>query len=316
MRKEEFKKYLIAKKGERKKRFSESTADERVRCCATIEKEFLVDLEKVVQSETKSETLLKSVARIKKTHANNFLNSLSTYFVFAKEHPNMMPQKGADEIGSYISYSNDVPASEQVVGLCAYLEMEYYKILDFVWKLLEGNIYRRDLIKIPAKLTSRSGESNFVYAEGSKPYIVISFDAIGSRNWREYTSIMSNRLFFEYIKYIEYACCKREKVLPFQNPYLSEAVADFSAMLYSVHRGRHTDLLIANRRYDEWVRQFGVGCTWHNAHALYFCTVNGKKMEYRDYYEDYLYHGSVDKVKNVFDKIHDSKNAVDIMVNA
>jgi len=243
------------------------------------------------------------------------LDAVSTYFTFAKENPDIPPQKGADEIGAYISYHNSVSASEQIMGTCAYLEIEYDKILRFVLDVFEENIYRRDLIKIPVILSTQEETSGFVHNE-SAPYIQICYKDEECSNWREYTSFLSNRLAFEYIRYLEYACCKRAKTEPFGDPYLSFAVAEFSALLYSVKRGRHTDLMIANRRYNEWVKRFGVGCTWHNAYALYFCTVNGKKMEYRDYYEDYLCYGSVDKVKNVFDKIHDSKNAVDIMVNA
>jgi hypothetical protein len=43
------------------KRYSESTADERVRFCYTIEKEYGVDLEQMAQSAADSQNLLKAV---------------------------------------------------------------------------------------------------------------------------------------------------------------------------------------------------------------------------------------------------------------
>ncbi len=316
MRREEFKKYLMMQKRLGGKRYSESTAEERARCCSTIEKEYGVDLDKIVPSTSDSQNLLKTVETIEKTHASTFCHSLEAYFAFVKENPNIMPQKGADEIGEYISYVNDVPTSEQIIGLCAYLEIEYSKILDFTGKLLDGNIYRRDLIKIPVKLTCKNGVSNFIYTDESAPYIELSYNIVEETNWRIYTATLANALFFQYIRYMEYSCCKRARVTPFGEPYLSAAVADFSAMLYSINRGRFADLMVASNKYNEWTQHFSIGCPCHNAYALFFYIVDGNKMAYSDYYEKYVYHNSVEKLKKTFDKIHDCESAFDIMLNA
>lgn len=316
MRREEFKKYLMLQKRRGGKCYSESTADERVRFCHTIEKEYGVDLEQMVQSAADSQNLLKAVESRGKTHTSTFCSSLESYFTFAKENPNIMPQKGADEIGEYISYVNDIPTSEQIIGLCAYLEIEYGKILDFTGKLLDGNIYRRDLIKIPVKLTCNNGVSNFIYTDESEPYIELSYNIVEETNWRIYTATLANALFFQYIRYMEYSCCKRARVMPFGEPYLSAAIADFSAMLYSINRGRFADLMVASDKYNEWTQHFSIGCPCHNAYALFFYIVDGNKMEYSDYYEKYVYHNSVEKLKKTFDKIHDCESAFDIMLNA
>ena len=67
MRREEFKKYLMMQKRLGGKHYSESTAEERARCCSTIEKEYGVDLERTAQSAADSQNLLKTVETIEKT---------------------------------------------------------------------------------------------------------------------------------------------------------------------------------------------------------------------------------------------------------
>jgi hypothetical protein len=74
--------------------------------------------------------------------------------------------------------------------------------------------------------------------------------------------------------------------------------------------------MVASDKYNEWTQHFNVGGPCHNAYALFFYIVDGNKMEYSDYYEKYVYHNSVEKLKKTFDKIHDCESAFDIMLNA
>ena len=68
----------------RRKPYAESTANERVRFCSTIENIFKVDLDKISKSFIEKNKLICKVNSLDKSHVNTFVHALSAYFVFAK----------------------------------------------------------------------------------------------------------------------------------------------------------------------------------------------------------------------------------------
>lgn len=88
MRACEFKKFLMTKKWKGNKPYTESTADERVRCCKTIEKTFKKDLDEVAKDIVERDVLIEEVKGMAKSNIKSFSYALSAYFMFADGESN------------------------------------------------------------------------------------------------------------------------------------------------------------------------------------------------------------------------------------
>ena len=84
MRQEAFKQYLMTTKGRGNKPYAESTADERVRCCKTIERLFGVDLDVIAKNAIDRAVLRGHVQNLSKSNVNTFCHALASYYKFAE----------------------------------------------------------------------------------------------------------------------------------------------------------------------------------------------------------------------------------------
>ena len=112
--------------------------------------------------------------------------------------------------------------------------------------------------------------------------------------------------------YFEYKYCLKNNVKPFSIDCLSESLAEMFALIISIYRKAPMDLLVAERRFDLWRKRFDSG--WPYADALNFLIVKGKVMTFTDIYLDYVHHGSIDKLQEVFGKCKDPNEAYKILL--
>ena len=133
-----------------------------------------------------------------------------------------------------------------------------------------------------------------------KPYlhIEIYFNQFAASCWDEYISKIGNTLAHEYMHYLEYEYCKRQGQESFVDKRVSEALADFFGVIYSIARKQRYDLEVARNKYDLWRTFEGSG--WPYAYALHFYSVLGCEMPFASIIEDYIKHGSVNKLIEVF----------------
>ena len=101
--------------------------------------------------------------------------------------------------------------------------------------------------------------------------------------------------------YLEY--CRRFRKKSYNDANVSEALADFFSVIYSLKRATDrfvitvTDRIeVAEKRYNEWVKWDGSG--WPYAYALYFMKkrIRGFSPVFAEYYGK----GCIDKLRTVF----------------
>lgn len=103
----------------------------------------------------------------------------------------------------------------------------------------------------------------------------------------------------EYMHYMEYHYVRGQfGKKPQRDDRVSEAMADFFAVLFSLDQGTPNHRRIAKCRYDEW--QEMADSSWPYAYARYFYTVHGNTMGFSYRFAEYLKHKSVDKLTKVF----------------
>ncbi len=132
--------------------------------------------------------------------------------------------------------------------------------------------------------------------DSTGPRIVIYYRNFECFSRREYFAMVANTLAHEFVHYMEYTHCKSQGVSYYKNKKLSEAMADFFALLYSVYNA-HT--AVAENRYKVWQKRLGT--SWPYSEAINFCSVNGRWMNFSELYGDYLNHGCVFKLARVFE---------------
>lgn len=130
-------------------------------------------------------------------------------------------------------------------------------------------------------------------AEG--PYIAIYFNQYSANSWNDYIAKIVKTLAHEYAHYCEYVYCNEHLQNSYQDARVSEAIADFFGVLYSIKIGK---IKIAEDRYNLWVKRFR--SSWPYAYALCFYVVGKAKILFTDYYLAYYDNGVIDKFIEVF----------------
>jgi hypothetical protein len=141
------------------------------------------------------------------------------------------------------------------------------------------------------------------------PHIEIYFNQFSASCWDEYLAKVGNVLAHEYLHYLEYEHCRRNGHESYADDRVSEALADFFGALYSIDRATKNDLAVALNKYNLWRVLDGSG--WPYAYALYFYCIKGKEMPFSSNYADYIRHGSINKLVDVFDATPIPKDAYD-----
>ena len=140
------------------------------------------------------------------------------------------------------------------------------------------------------------------FYKNTDPYIEIYYLNFDCSNIHRFFSAIASILAHEYMHYLQYSLCTHFGVT---NPFsgaeatvVSEALADFFSLLYSVSEGKRQDIETAEDRYNLWCKRRGTG--WPYAEALCFFTVSGNTLRFSDKLNDYFSHGSVQKLNEVF----------------
>ena len=230
-----------------------------------------------------------------------------------------------------VQYCLDVPVDEKDEALRKALEDEYPKILQFAQDILgaehsyipvylskktEDSCYdasKSFLKKLEKKLREgkrlndleamifQTKQIRFPilgrFINGDTPYIEIYYRNLPSGLKRIPSAF--NCLAHEYMHFLHFAYARTSwRATAFHNKRVKEALADFFAVLYSIHRAGKYDVEVANDRYNTWKNLEGSG--WPYAYALYFYQVKGDKMQFSSSILDYEKFGCVDKFRDVF----------------
>jgi hypothetical protein len=260
-----------------------------------------------------------------------------------EQKPVATPWQGKDVETERIKYGN-VPEEQQVPQLCRCLEGVYERILAFAREILGDWVDSLKPRRIPIILKKECPSNVYVHKDeyvqrrinelikcgeevsleemrrilrhtmriaGSfvskpEPHIIIYFNQFSSKCWDEYISQVAQTLAHEYMHYLEYAHCRDYGTTSYKDENVSEALADFFAVLFSIGCNDGYSLAVAKDRYDCWMKWDGSG--WPYAFALYFYTVKGIKRSFSSSFADYITHGSINKTLEVF---HATPDAVD-----
>ena len=135
---------------------------------------------------------------------------------------------------------------------------------------------------------------------GKDPYIVLYFKNFKNPSMHNsnFLAEIANTLAHEYLHYLEYAYCNAHKTIAGKSDNVSEALADFFGMLYSLKKASKEDLVVAKKEYSSWKRYWG--SNWPYAYAICFYQVNGHKESYTNQLVDYDHLGMIKKFRDVF----------------
>ena len=263
-----------------------------------------------------------------------------------EQEPIMSLSKGKDSETELISYDN-VPEEEQVPELCCNLENVYESILNFACQIFGDRAYPLQLRRIPVILKQncpsriyfhndeyvmkkinervKNGENVDIletrrimrhtmricgmFVDKPRPHIEIFFNQFDALCMDEYIAKIGNTLAHEYMHYLEYELCRYYGKKAFTDDNVSEALADFYGVLYSIKRGGKYDLSVAENKHHLWKELEGSG--WPYAYALYFYKVGGNEMRFSTNYADYVKHRSVNKLVEVFKATPNPEDAYD-----
>ncbi len=358
MDRDAFKRYLRTNKFAGNKPYSESTADERVRCCRTIEEDLSINLDTVVDPNERVNLIEKvKVTYMNRSHPNTFIHSLEAYFDFMDSRSTtksyICDPRGTIQISKqFYKFKND-PLPDKYREILPDLESSYECIMGFGRNLLghidslderidripvilspekkkktytaddkwlskkiaeysrkcQGNVSEQVILKF---LQNKTFTDNILgeFCRGNRefgPYIVLYYNVIGGETDQKRIANFANVLAHEYMHYMEYVYCSPKGVKDYSNEFLSEAMADFFGLLYSIRYPNAESLNVTHARYNDWKKNFYT--CWPYAEALYFYSIDSIKMDYSDIYTDYENHGSVEKLKKVFFECHDAKKA-------
>ena len=254
--------------------------------------------------------------------------------------PYATPKKGVDQQTQRITYENNVLPNEQVSGLCLFLENEYECILGFARNIFGQWIDTLRPRRIPVVLkkecpakvylnndeyvTQKINElieqnKSITVAQTEKilrhtmriagkffakpePHIEIYYRQFHVANWEDYASQITQVLAHEYMHYLEYAKCEEQGVQSFVDDRVSEAVADFFGVLYSIKRSKKYDFKTAKNCYDGWVKYWGSG--WPYSYALLFYKKGKLQMSFSEIFSEYEAFGCIEKLQSVFSTIY------------
>ena len=273
-----------------------------------------------------------------------------------EQKPITHPWQGRDENSELVYYNDNVDINKRVEGLCEKLEIEYIEYLthfaSYIFRdIIDGEFYLPKVVlckECPSKIWTNS--DSFVtrkvnelikkgdlvneqqiaqilrhhtricgeFIHNPHPLIKIYFNQFDSADWYEYFAEISQTLAHEYMHYLEYEYCRRSGNKSFNDANVSEALADFFSVIYSLKRA--TDIFditakyrieVAEKRYNEWVKWDDSG--WPYAYALYFMKkrIKGFSPIFREYYDK----GCIEKLRIVFVATLNPKDAYDKLVN-
>ena len=221
---------------------------------------------------------------------------------------------GNDDNCNYVYYAKNVKKGERVEGLCQALQLEYLEYVtnfardifrnifneDFdiprvelckecpseVWMhddcyvtkkindlIVNGvPVNEREVVCILRHCLRIGGE--FIY--NPQPLIKIYFNQFDGNDWNEYFAKISQTLAHEYMHYLEYKYCKIFGKKSYRDANVSEALADFFGVIFSLKRATDRFVMtakdriaVAENKYNSWVKWDGSGCPY--AYALYLC---------------------------------------------
>ena len=263
--------------------------------------------------------------------------------------PYTPPRQGEDEETEHVKYEINVLQEEQVPELCSFLESEYERIIHFAKKVFNEWPQIIDMTRIPVVLkkecpayiylhndeyvTKKINEliecGKKISVEDTKSllrhedricgmfkevpdvHIEIFYRQIDASCWGQYIAELAQILAHEYAHYLEYAYCNLHGKMPFMDDNVSEAIADFFGVLYSLYRSGKFDFEAANCRYNSWKKYEGSG--WPYACALYFLK-RPYKPELTDYSDSEM-KVSKNKLKDVFDAVLDPVDAYQKLIS-
>ena len=273
-----------------------------------------------------------------------------------KQIPITPPCQGRDENRELVYYNDNVDINKRVEGLCEKLEIEYIEYLrhfalyifrdiidvDFclpkvvlckecpskIWTNSDSFVTRKvnELIKKGDLANEQQIEQILrhhsriagEFIHNPQPLIKIYFNQFDSADWDEYFAKISQTLAHEYMHYLEYEYCRRSRKKSYNDANVSEALADFFSVIYSLKRatGRFDitakyRIEVAEKDYNEWVKWDGSG--WPYAYALYFMKkrIRGFSPIFAEYYNK----GCIEKLRTVFVAALNPKDAYDKLIN-
>ena len=254
------------------------------------------------------------------------------------------PWQGRDENRELVYYNDNVDINKRVEGLCEKLEIEYIEYLrhfaSYIFRdIIDGDFYLPKVVlckECPSEIWTNS--DSFVtrkvnelikkrwfgtriggeFIHNPQPLIKIYFNQFDSADWDEYFAEISQTLAHEYMHYLEYEYCRKSGNKSFNDANVSEALADFFSVIYSLSRGTNKFVItdkdridVAEKRYNEWIKWDDSG--WPYAYALYFMKkrISGFSPIFREYYDK----GCIEKLRTVFVATLNPKDAYDKLVN-
>ena len=355
MRRNEFVRYLTTPKDAHDKPFAESTAKEMASLCSSIEKEYGMDLDDALQEPAKESRLFDFADSLKRADSKKYQRALWNYKDFfhntptliTKGHFKLYPDAVLDGIddellmrmeGEYeciMAFGRDEfftkACQERIERIPVILSPEKkkktYKLGDAeiakqICELVQkkgNNVTEKEIMAI---LKNKDGFTDLITGEFIKepePKIILYYNAIGGKTRQKRIAGLANVLAHEYMHYMEYRYCLLRGVTSYKNEKLSEAMADFFGVLYVLQRKCFSNYAlnekasVAEHRYNEWVNRFGT--CWPYAEALHFYTVNGNTMGFSFDYANYVNHGAIKKLIEVFINSFDPRCAYRIMTN-
>lgn len=237
----------------------------------------------------------------------------------------------------YIEYCNEVAIEERVPNLCVDIKNEYIRIVDFAkhifGDLFEEDVYTFVPVKLnfdkPVQVYDLNKEYIDALSErrknredtteeendmlkyktitchtlakfyrGVDPSIEIFYRNISADTYNDYLSRVKNCLAHEYMHYLHACYCdKIGDYSTFNFDKISEGIAEFFAMMFTLYRGSSFDVHLAEKKYLTWTKMFDSG--WPYADALYMYKVNGTENYYTEQVWDFEKNGCIDKLINV-----------------
>ena len=262
---------------------------------------------------------------------------------------------GYDENREFVYYNKNVEDDEKVPDLCRKLQIEYLEYIDHFARDLLSQLYGKefpDPIKVElckecpsktylfndeyiarkinevmgkrgsmdaetyAKISRLCMRINGEFIDGSTPKIKIYYNQFKASSMDEYMAKISETLAHEFLHYLEFAYCKMQKSEYYQDERVSEALADFFGVAYSIKRGNDLSCRglcethrvdVAKARHALWEELEGSG--WPYAYALYF--MKNKLRRFSPVFADYKNKGCINKLIEVFNSTPDVADAYD-----
>lgn len=309
MREADFKAFLI----------NNNKPQDYIGYCKNIEKAFggkdMDDIISSYQNISKVRTKLDAAFPNKHSVAD-YMSGFNCYLEFSVSaaSPAVTGSTVSDAPSRYhVARAEGVALTEDVRIVAGILEQEYDHIVQFAKDIL----IQGDFQCVPVLISDQTPTQDSPDGDGKilgrffpseKPYIEIYWRNADPLNAATFRKCLAH----EYLHYlhasfagVEYSAAKKE---------LKEAMADFFSMLYSIHRHGKDDLSVAKACHARWKKNFST--YWPYAKALHFYRVHGEEMDYSSQYNDYVTHGCVGKLVQIFFSSRRPDDAYDALMHS